>query len=73
MCHKSKISQIVIILLDNFPTNVWSMKGSPNHNTCHISSCSPTQSQNVHRFIDFTNLVVICKSICHEYVFELIF
>jgi hypothetical protein len=73
MCYKSKFSQIVIILLNNFPTKVWSMKGLPNHNTCHISSCSPIDSQNVHSFIDFTNLVVICRSIFHEYEFDLIF
>ncbi len=73
MCYKSKFSQIVIILLDNLPTKVWSMKGLPDHNTCHISSCFPTHSQNAHIFIDFTNLIVICKSIFHEYVFDLIF
>jgi len=73
MCYKSKFSQIVIIILDNCPTKVWSMKGLPNHNTCHISSCSPTHSQNVHNFIDFTNLVVICNSSFHEYVFDLMF
>ncbi len=73
MSYKSKFSQIVIILLDNFPTKVWSIKGSFNNNTCHIFSSFPTHSQNVDNFIDFTNLVVICKSIFHEYVFDFIF